>query len=484
MAHTQQQTELVAVPPAVALPAPEAPRDFERFEMDDGSQHSAGTGGELQRFDTNDTGDGAALAPVDGGKGAWLFVFVSFLLETFIWGYSYSFATILVYLETHDPWQKESISALSSVGTTQLGLQFMLPVAVIFFFKRYPEWIRPSLWISGAVSCGCTLISSWATEVWHLIVLQGILVGISNAVLFTPVWIWLSEWWHARRGVALGIILSGIGVGGFVFPFLIDGLLTAGGFPWLCRAWAMITAVVFSVSIYFCRPRIPIFKPAKGQRPPWLAVDWKALRDPLFILMCYSSLLASLSYLPVALYLPQYASSLTSSTTQQNLVLAIFNLCAALGSAIMGPVSDFSYPLTAVLCGLCGGLISLTAWGLADTLPKVYAFAVCFALTGQMVPAWGGAAKDVAGANPNTSTLIFCLFSVIRGIGSLVMPTVAATLYDENKLGQHSSWGAFGFEKMIIFSGTTAFLAALGGAAMHLVRARRRKAAQTISQHR
>ena len=98
-----------------------------------------------------------------------------------------------------------------------------------------------------------------------------------------------------------------------------------------------------------------------------------------------SSFLAGCSYLPVALYLPTYAASLTDSITKQNLVLAIFSLMAAVGSALSGVLSDYSYGWTVIVCGLCGTLISLTAWGLADSLGKVYAFAILFSLTGQMV---------------------------------------------------------------------------------------------------
>ncbi|GAA5905786.1 hypothetical protein JCM6882_000458 [Rhodosporidiobolus microsporus] len=458
------------------LPSSQLASSFSTLQSAASNVAGAGTAAEEEAGE----GDGrevAALEPVDRGRGAWGFVLAAFLLETFIWGFSYSFATILVYLETHDPWQKASIASLSAIGTTQLGLQFILPTVVVLFFRRYPEWVKTTVYVSAAISCASMFLSSWATEVWHLILAQGIVCGTANAVLFSPVWSWFGEWWSARRGLAFGIVLSGIGVGGFGFPFLIDGLLARGGFPWLCRAWAFITALVFGLSAWIIRPRIPVVKPkSAAERGPWLAVDWRFAKDPIFLLMGFSSLLAALSYLPVALYLPQYAASLTPSTTQQNLVLAIFNLSAAIGSAASGPISDWSYPVTVVGCAACGTVISLAAWGTADSLGKVYGFAVLFAATGQMVSAWGGAAKDVSGSNPNTSTLVFCLFSVVRGIASIVMPFVSETLYEQDKRGEGAAWGAFGFEKMIIFVGITAFLSLLGGVALHFVRQQRRKA--------
>ena len=43
--------------------------------------------------------------------------------------------------------------------------------------------------------------------------------------------------------------------------------------------------------------------------------------------------------------------------------------------------------------------------------------------------AWGGAAKDVARSNPNTATIVFCLFSAVRGVASIIMPFLSEVLY-------------------------------------------------------
>ncbi|GJN89648.1 hypothetical protein Rhopal_002635-T1 [Rhodotorula paludigena] len=395
-----------------------------------------------------DVGEAGAreLAPADRGRGAWEFVVAAWLLETFLFGYSYAFATLLVYFQSHEPWSQESVGALSAIGTTQLALMFMLPTIIVTCYRRYPEWVKPATWTG---------------------------VGTGNALLFSPVWIYLSEWWVVRRGLAFGIVLSGIGFGGFAFPFILNALLEKVGFAWMCRVMALILAAVLSIANFLMKPRIPRPKPALGQRGPWIAIDLKFLYDPIFLWMSLATILASLSYLPVVLFLPVYASSFTTSTTQQNLVLAIFNLLAAVGTALWGRVTDVSYSLTVVGCGFLGALVSLTAWGLADTLAKVYGFGVLFALTAQMVPAWGGAARDVAKQNPNVSTMAFCLFSVVRGIGSIIMPIVSEALYNPDELYDGDGWGARGFHKMIIFVGVTAALSGLAGLGLGWTRARK-----------
>ncbi|GAA6023212.1 hypothetical protein JCM10207_004481 [Rhodosporidiobolus poonsookiae] len=449
----------------------------EQFEIEDGTE-----------------GQGQALPPVDRGRGAWGFVAAAFLLETFIWGYSYSFATILVYFETHEPWRQQSIATLSAVGTTQLGIQFIFPLFFTVVFRRYPDYIKPVLWVSVAVNCGSMLISSWATQVWQLIVLQGILCGVTGAALYTPVFLWMSEWWLEKRGLASGIIFSGTGAGGFAFPFAITALLQLSptpssniGFQWMCRVWALTTLVVFSVSLWLIGPRVK--PPKRGtvkNRTPWMAGAGEigiVGKSGVFWTMVLAALLSSLSTLPVSLNIGLYSSSLTSSALKRELSVSLFNLAASLGCFVTGYLSDFSYAHATTMCGLAGAVLALAAWGTANSLAKVYAFAVVFGFFSQQVAAWSASARDVVGPhqNPHTATLVFCLYSVVRGIASVCMPFVSDTLYVTGKEGIGAAWGAYGFRKMIIFVGVAAFLSAIGGIGLHYVqravRDKRRRAA-------
>jgi len=80
------------------------------------------------------------------------------------------------------------------------------------------------------------------------------------------------------------LVLAGGGLGGFIFPWLINVVLETKGFPWLCRIWALLTAVVFSVSIVFIKPRAPLGKPARGRAPWFPAGGWSFAKNPLFLL--------------------------------------------------------------------------------------------------------------------------------------------------------------------------------------------------------
>ena len=58
------------------------------------------------------------------------------------------------------------------------------------------------------------LTISIITQVWQLILLQGVGVGMGGGLVYMPVIKLLPEWFSERRGLAGGIIFAGTGVGG------------------------------------------------------------------------------------------------------------------------------------------------------------------------------------------------------------------------------------------------------------------------------
>ncbi|GAA5827562.1 hypothetical protein JCM11251_001734 [Rhodosporidiobolus azoricus] len=417
--------------------------------------------------------DGAELPPIDGGKGAWTFVAVGFILECVsacVWGWSYSFPSVLVYMQEHDPWQQYSLASLSAIGSVLIALEFFLPLVVIMFFKRYPEWRRTALAVSGLVNCAGMLGSAWATKPSQVVILQGVLGGVTGAVLYAPVLAFLNDWFLEKRGLASGLVFAGTSIGGTVLPYLIEYLLQKYGWKTLCQVWAGMSLLVYSAAVFALKPRVPARKPGPGMtRTPWLNIPLKALVDPVAVVMFLTTFIFSLPYYSVSFYLPTYTLNLGSSFSA-TVVVSIFNLAASIGSPLTGWASDKSLPWTVFVMSIVSGIVALTAWGYATTLGAVFAFAVLFAMPSAIYSCWGVATKDAAGLNPHLSTFFVCLFACARGIASLVGPFVGSSLYDPKAAKEEPSWGRFGFSRVIIFAGIVSILSSFGGVALWYAR--------------
>ncbi|BGP49266.1 hypothetical protein JCM10450v2_005149, partial [Rhodotorula kratochvilovae] len=287
-------------------------------------------GATLRRLSGSEPDRAAGLLPVDRGVGAWTFVVFGFILECFVWAWGYSFPSVLVYLQQHEPWSSSSLATLSAIGSTLLALQFFVPVFAVSFFRRYSDWRRTTLFAMVAINCGSMLASSWATKTVHLIILQGVLGGFSGAVLYAPVLLYLNDWFVEKRGLSSGIVFSGSSIGGAAFPFLINAILEKHGFATLCRIWAGITLVAFAPAVWFVRPRVPGTRMRNGERPPWLAASPKLLLDPIVLVISAITVVASLPYYQVAFYLPTYVLSLGTSTSS-TVVVALINGSASIG---------------------------------------------------------------------------------------------------------------------------------------------------------
>ena len=56
----------------------------------------------------------------------------------------------------------------------------------------------------------------------------------------------ITVWFEARRGLALGVALSGVGIGGFLWPFLIQGIIDDVGWR---LAYVSITTVILIITL-------------------------------------------------------------------------------------------------------------------------------------------------------------------------------------------------------------------------------------------
>ncbi|KAI9001276.1 MFS general substrate transporter [Trametes punicea] len=405
------------------------------------------------------------LAPMDHGVRAWTFCFSAFVLEMVIWGFCFSYGIFQDYYTTHAPFNKSSSVTIASVGTIAIALQYCEVLVLYLTFDRYPEYLRVGMWGGLALYFLSIFCASFATEVWQLILLQGIGFGISGGLLYVPVIRLLSEWFSERRGLAAGIIFAGGGVGGFAFPFVLNALLNTVGMHWTLRIWAVGSTLCAGLALLGVRPRLPVPKFTGNQRRPrFIPPQLGFLRSPVFWGVSLTTLLQGLSYFPVSLYIASFTRSLSSPLTA-TIVLSIFNSSAVVGQIVLGHLSDiFPYPYVMLASALGSGAVTFLLWGFANAAIQLYFFAMIFgALSGGFSSTWPRAASDCARGKPEFAGLALASTAIFKGISAIIGPIISGVLLDSGKgLSFGGVFGREGYGAVEIFVGSCALATGAG----------------------
>ncbi|CAE7198992.1 unnamed protein product [Rhizoctonia solani] len=414
--------------------------------------------------------EGSSLPPMDKGFEAWSFVAAGFVLETLVWGFGFTYGVFQEYFLHHRTFGDASEAEIGAVGTVALAVEYFEVLFVNIVAQHWPHRTRLMMWSSLGLCCGSLLLASFATQVSHLILLQGILFGIGGGGLYAPVIIYLSEWFSVRRGLAAAIIFGGSGAGGACFPVAVNFLLTNLGFRWTLRIWAAFMFVFGAVALAFTKPRLPVVRPQSDGPSLWERLTrqhWAFLKSPLFLCMTVTNVIQALGYFPVSLYMTVYTASLGLSALDGSLVLSVFNLSSIIGQIIFGHACDIApYQYVIVISGTGAALSAYLLWGFAHSLGLIFAFVVIFgSLSGGFASVWPAASVDIAGSEQSAFLNVYGLLTLTKGIAAVIGPLIAAALYHPEQAAVKNTYSGYGFRDVTIFVGSMMVATAAGGVA-------------------
>lgn len=164
---------------------------------------------------------GQTVKPVvqpDGGTVAWLQVLSMFLVNLNNWGLVNSFGIFQAYYqETLLP--QHSASSIAWIGTLQGALLLIVGVISGPLFDR--GYFKVTL-VTGSVGLVfAVMMLSLSTKYYQIMLTQGILLGISEGLLYIPSIALVPAWFKKNRGLAIGLSTGGGSIGGVLceYPF-------------------------------------------------------------------------------------------------------------------------------------------------------------------------------------------------------------------------------------------------------------------------
>jgi MFS family permease len=140
------------------------------------------------------------------------------------------------------------------------------------------------------------MLATFVHQPWHLYATLGMLVGAGSVCLgYTGQGLFLPNWFVRRRGLAMSIAFSGVGVGSIILLPWLQGLIARAGWRHACFAMGILVLVLLLPLNLLVRHRPQdIGLEPDGDRsahdashasrrsnvvdPAWVAVDWTLRR--------------------------------------------------------------------------------------------------------------------------------------------------------------------------------------------------------------
>ncbi|KAI1177169.1 major facilitator superfamily domain-containing protein [Nemania sp. FL0916] len=405
-----------------------------------------------------------SLPPTDGGKDAWLFLAAVFVVDALVWGFPFAFGVFQNYYNSHAPFAGQP--GIVTIGTSSMGIMYLTTPIIMGVYQALRHWARWMPLIGLIIMALALALSSFATNTTHLIITQGILYGLGGGITYCPCIVYLGEWFVKRKGLAYGIMWSGTGLAGVIFPLLLESLLDSLGFRTTLRLWAGLLLVLTAPLSFLIKPRLP---PSASSQFRFFNL-WFVI-SPAFLVYQTANIVEATGFFLPGLYLPTYArSTLGAPSLSAATTILLVNVSSVFGCVAMGWFIDRFHVTTCILLSTIGATTSvLVIWGLSSSLGLLYFFCIAYGLfAGSFTSAWPGIMRDMTQKSQSSSTgpvdpnMVFGFLSAGRGLGNVVAGPLSESLIRGRLYVDQAAYGyGSGYGSLIIFTGVTALL---GGA--------------------
>ncbi|KAI9697230.1 MAG: hypothetical protein M1836_004794 [Candelina mexicana] len=356
----------------------------------------------------------------EGGRDAWLVVLGAFCGLTASLGI-YNTAGVFEVVISKVILPKENPSPIGWIFSTYAFVNWFCGLQVGPTFDAMGP---RALIIAGTICTSIGIFSlSICTEYYQIFLSFSILTGIGSSLLLTPSMGCVAHWFNARRGLASGIAFIGGGFGGVLFPLMIQSLLPRLGWGWSLRILGSMLLILCSISIAFCRSRVP---PRKGAATTWRSTipDPRIFMDGTGVMAATSAglLLTDLAYFIPITYMPSYyvdrqnlshEEALTGSAAFAYQLLAILNASSCVGRYVAGSLADRYGRYNTMIVSLFLCIISVLCFWSPDIL-----------------------APNVSN-NPTLLILFVILFGFVSGSNVSLTPICLGQLCETQEYGRY-----------------------------------------------
>jgi len=273
------------------------------------------------------------------------------------------------------------------------------------------------VWMTGM------FLASASTELWHMIMTHGVLMGIGAALCFWPSTGVVVMWFNERRGAASGLAALGSGLGNFVVPLILEATIEQSGWRVAVQGLAGVGFAIMLAGVTLVRRRLPTVR--KGG----LCAEAVLVKDRNMQLLLVASALFQFAFFLPFVHLSPYVQDLGLSSESAAFALATIGIGSAVGRVVLSIAADYLGRLLVFKVTLVGTSLCMFTWLACFTEPGILTFAFFYGFfSGSFIACVPPVIALLFGARRVGGALGLITMSMLPG--SLASATLAGLAYD------------------------------------------------------
>ncbi|EED21454.1 MFS monocarboxylate transporter, putative [Talaromyces stipitatus ATCC 10500] len=387
-------------------------------------------------------------------KKQWLLVLSSFFVFMNTWGLLLTFGTFQTYYQ-QELLPHKSASDISWISTICAFILLFSGVVTGTLFDY--GYLRPLLFIGSLLEVFGLMMVSISTKYYHLVLAQGMCVGLGAGMLYIPsVAATAAALQPFRRAKFMGLISTGSGIGGVIYPIMFQRLLSSLGFAWAIRIIAFLIFSTFLMSY-----PILIYKPRKSPlvRP---FIDADAFSDTPFLLIILGGFLCAIAYFVPMFYIPLYAETEISGFRGHHVELtfylvSIVNGASVIGRLIAGVLGTLTGPTETTALAVGASSIVIFLWILVKSVGGMIVWATVWGIVSSVIVTLPGAMVPLFSPSIEVIGTRVGMFWAGVGVGVLIGSPIAGAMVDLQP-GDIQWWRLQVFSGVLMAAGALCFV--------------------------
>ncbi|ORZ15127.1 major facilitator superfamily domain-containing protein [Absidia repens] len=220
------------------------------------------------------------------------------------------------------------------------------------------------------------MMASISSSIWHLYLTQGVLSGIASSLAWFPCISGPQQWFSSRRGLAVGLAISGSGIGGLVITNVIRAAIESVGYQWSLRILGFMQMGLLAISFLTVKQLNPIPRDVP-------LIDTSTFKNKSFWVLFSIHFIGNFAFYSPSSFVPSYAESLGLPSIISTNLSGVMSGLMVVGKITNGVLSDYigRKNVTCMVTIMCG-VVCLAVWYTAETAASLWAFVVLFGLFG------------------------------------------------------------------------------------------------------